>query len=82
MTSFPKVEGVEQVTITSAYRMFSMIVHCYLRDPKKPIAFVPIYIGYDKVFELGSYLKELSGAAKQKESFSVSAIMEAKTVLW
>ena len=50
--------------------MFSMIVHSYLRDPKKPIAFVPIYIGYDKVFELGSYLKELSGAAKQKESFS------------
>ena len=48
--------------------MFSMIIHSYLRDPKKPIAFVPIYIGSDKVFELGSYLKELSGAAKQKES--------------
>ena len=49
--------------------MFSMVVHSYLRDSKKPIAFVPIYIGYDKVFELGSYLKELSGAVKRKNLF-------------
>ena len=61
-----------------------MVVHSYLRDSKKPIAFVPIYIGYDKVFELGSYLKELSGAVKKKESFfAISSSLENfKAIFW
>jgi glycerol-3-phosphate O-acyltransferase len=32
------------------------------------VALVPVYVGYDKVWELGSYFKELRGAKKQKES--------------
>ena len=46
----------------------SMIVHSYLRDPHREIAFVPVHINYDRVVEVGSYLKELSGGAKRKES--------------
>ncbi len=34
----------------------------------KPLAFVPIYFGYEKVIEGGSYLSELQGSAKQKEN--------------
>ena len=33
----------------------------------RKVAVVPVYIGYDKVWEIGSYLKELRGAKKKKE---------------
>lgn len=46
----------------------AMIVKIYLQNPKRPIVFVPININYDKLFELRSYLKELSGGQKRKES--------------
>ena len=49
--------------------MLSMIVQGYLKDPSRSVALVPVYIGYDKVAEVSSYLKELRGAKKQKESF-------------
>ena len=46
----------------------SMIVHSFLRDPNREIAFVPVHINYDRVVEVGSYLKELSGGTKRKEN--------------
>lgn len=49
--------------------MLSMIVQGYLRDKIKPIAFVPVYIGYDNVIEIKSYIKELSGQSKKNENF-------------
>jgi len=48
--------------------MVAMTVSSYLRDQQKPIAFVPVYFGYEKVLEGGSYLGELRGKKKQKES--------------
>ena len=30
---------------------------------------MPIYIGYEHVMEVGTYAKELRGAAKEKEGF-------------
>ena len=56
--------------------MLSMTVRSFLRDHRKPIVYVPVYIGYEKVMEGRSYLGELRGKKKQKES--VFAI--AKTV--
>ena len=35
---------------------------------EKPIMFVPVYIGYEKLFESHSYIKELYGAKKKKET--------------
>lgn len=35
---------------------------------KKPLAFVPVYFGYEKVIEGGSYMDELRGASKKTES--------------
>jgi len=49
--------------------MLSMSVQSFLRNPDKKVALVPVYIGYDKVFEANSYAKELTGKqGKQKES--------------
>jgi glycerol-3-phosphate O-acyltransferase len=48
--------------------MLAMVVKSFLRNHERPIALVPVYIGYDKVMEVKSYLKELSGGAKKKES--------------
>src|SRR5690554_7278814 len=39
--------------------MLSMTVRSFLRDHRKPIVFVPVYIGYEKVMEGRSYLGEL-----------------------
>ena len=48
--------------------MLAMTLRSFLRDSRKPIAFVPVYIGYEKVIESGSYIGELHGEKKQKES--------------
>jgi glycerol-3-phosphate O-acyltransferase len=48
--------------------MLSMTARSYLRDSRRPIVFVPIYIGYEKIIELPSYVNELSGKPKEKES--------------
>ncbi len=47
--------------------MLSMTVRSFLRDPRKPIVFVPVYFGYEKVLEGRSYLGELQGTQKKKE---------------
>lgn len=48
--------------------MLGMIVESFLRQPSRSAALVPVYIGYDKLVESGSYVKELRGASKKKES--------------
>lgn len=48
--------------------MVSMTVQAQLRGIERPIAFIPTYLGYEHVMEVGSYMHELEGAAKQKES--------------
>ncbi|MBZ2167327.1 glycerol-3-phosphate 1-O-acyltransferase PlsB [Marinobacter sp. F4216] len=48
--------------------MLAMTVRSFLRDHRKPIVFVPVYIGYEKVMEGRTYLGELRGKKKQKES--------------
>ena len=46
----------------------AMTVRAYLRAPTRPVLFQPIYIGYEKLMEGRSYLDELSGKPKEKES--------------
>jgi glycerol-3-phosphate O-acyltransferase len=48
--------------------MLSMTVRSYLRDYSRPIAFVPAYIGYERLFEGRTYIGELQGKAKKKEN--------------
>lgn len=48
--------------------MLSMTVRSYLRYPKRPVMFVPVYFGYERLVEGETYIGELSGRAKQKET--------------
>lgn len=50
--------------------MLTMTVHSYIKDPKRPIVFVPIYFGYEKLIEGDSFINELSGGEKKKESLT------------
>lgn len=48
--------------------MIVMTLRAFLRNPRKPVLFQPVYIGYEKLMEGSSYLDELSGRPKEKES--------------
>jgi len=48
--------------------MLAMTVRAFLRQPARPVLFQPIYIGYEKLMEGSSYLDELTGKSKKKES--------------
>jgi glycerol-3-phosphate O-acyltransferase len=51
--------------------MLSMTVRSYLRDPKRPVKFMPVYFGYERIVEGRTYIGELSGQPKKKESVFV-----------
>ncbi len=48
--------------------ILAMTVRAFLRAPRRPVLFQPVYIGYEKLMEGKSYAGELSGQPKQKES--------------
>jgi len=48
--------------------MLNMTLQAMLREQSRPITLVPVYLGYDHVMEVSTYVKELSGANKKKES--------------
>ncbi|MDN4503001.1 glycerol-3-phosphate 1-O-acyltransferase PlsB [Alteromonadaceae bacterium BrNp21-10] len=49
--------------------MLAMTIQSMFKGIKRPISLVPVYIGYEHVMEVSSYLKELQGKDKKKESF-------------
>lgn len=59
--------------------MLSMVVQSAYRTTHKPILLVPIYIGYDKIAEGRSYIKELAGGQKQGES--IGQLLKARKAL-
>lgn len=48
--------------------MLRMTVRSHRRGVRRPIAIVPVHIGYEKLVEAGAYLDQLRGEAKPKES--------------
>ncbi len=54
-------------TLNPKAGMLAMTLRSYLRDSRKPIIFMPVYVGYEKVFESSSYQGELKGKKKKKE---------------
>jgi glycerol-3-phosphate O-acyltransferase len=48
--------------------MLSMTLRSYVRQPVRPVVFVPVYLGYERIIEVDSYFSELSGKAKEKET--------------
>ena len=58
--------------------MLAITLRSFLRSSRLPIAFVPVYIGYERVLEGRTYLGELRGAAKKKESiFDIFKVISA-----
>jgi len=63
--------------------MLSMSVRAYLRDPRRPVVFMPVYFGYERIVEGRTYIGELSGQPKEKESViglikAVIAVLRSK----
>lgn len=60
--------------------MLDMSIEGYMKTQARPLAFVPVYIGYEKLLEGRSYLGELYGEQKQSESLFgiVGAILRLK----
>ena len=50
--------------------ILQMTIEAHLRGVPRPIAFMPVYVGYDKLVEAASYVDELRGGAKRSESVS------------
>jgi glycerol-3-phosphate O-acyltransferase len=48
--------------------MLSMTLRSYIRQPLRPVVFIPMYLGYERIMEVDSYVNELSGKPKEKES--------------
>lgn len=48
--------------------MLAMTVRSYIKDPKRPVVFVPVYFGYEKLIEGDSFINELGGGEKKSES--------------
>jgi glycerol-3-phosphate O-acyltransferase len=48
--------------------MLSMTVRSFVRNPKRPVVFLPVYFGYERIVEGRTYIGELSGRPKEKES--------------
>jgi glycerol-3-phosphate O-acyltransferase len=59
--------------------MLAMVVNSYLRNHDRPIYIVPVYMGYDRVAEVKTYRKELTGAKKKAES--VGQMVEGRKAL-
>ena len=48
--------------------ILGMTLKSFLRGHERPLVFVPVYIGYEKLVEGTSFLNELAGKPKRKES--------------
>ncbi|WP_205895151.1 1-acyl-sn-glycerol-3-phosphate acyltransferase, partial [Metapseudomonas otitidis] len=58
--------------------MLAITLRSFLRSSRLPIVFVPVYIGYERVLEGRTYLGELRGASKKKESiFDIFKVISA-----
>ena len=60
--------------------MLAMTVRGFLKYRKRPIAFIPVYIGYEKLLESKAYQSELSGEDKKSETFisSIKSILKIR----
>ena len=50
--------------------LLNMTIEHHNRGVPKPLVFVPVYFGYERLIESTSYVKELRGAKKQGESLT------------
>lgn len=61
--------------------MLSMVANSFLRHTERPVALVPVYIGYDRVMEVNSYLDELGGDRAKKGESVTGLVRSSRKVL-
>ena len=54
--------------LTPKAGILGMTIRSFIREHARPLVFVPVYIGYEKLVEGESYLREMAGKPKQCES--------------
>jgi glycerol-3-phosphate O-acyltransferase len=54
--------------LTPKAGILGMSVQSFIREHARPLVFVPVYIGYEKLMEGRTYLGELAGQPKQRET--------------
>jgi glycerol-3-phosphate O-acyltransferase len=55
-------------TLSPKAGILGMTIRSFIREHTRPLVFIPVYIGYEKVMEGRTYIRELAGKPKQKES--------------
>ncbi len=60
--------------------MLAMTLRSFLADRSRSVVFVPVYFGYEQLFEAKTYIGELSGKAKQRET--VRGLLRALPLLF
>jgi len=65
--------------VVPKYGLLSMLLQAYQEKYCENLALIPVYIGYDRVIEEKSYLKELAGESKTQEN--AAEILKSSKVL-
>jgi len=55
-------------TLAPKAGILGMTIRSFVRSHGRPLVFVPVYIGYERLIEGQTYVRELSGSPKQGES--------------
>lgn len=55
-------------TLNPKAGILGMTIASFVREHHRPLVFVPVYLGYEKLLEGKTYLRELAGKPKEKES--------------
>lgn len=55
-------------TLSPKTGMLSMTMRSFQKNSAKPLVFLPVYFGYERILEAATYLGELSGQTKTDES--------------
>ena len=61
--------------------MLSMTVRSYVREPKRPVVFMPVYFGYERIVEGRTYIGELSGRAEGRRRACSGVLKASVSVL-
>lgn len=57
--------------------LLSMVTTSFLRNRDHNVAIVPVYIGYDRVMEVNSYVDELGSSGSKKKNESVAGLVRS-----
>ena len=55
-------------TLAPKAGILGMTIASFVRSHSRPLVFVPVYIGYERLIEGPTYVRELAGRPKQRES--------------